>query len=322
ERDLLSALGGGCNAPLGAYATSDPLGGLALHAICFTPDARRHVRTRVVGPDPAFLLRAAIHDLTPLTEALPASGPLDGLVVLNTRPRGRGQQLTRALLMAGASVWVQPAIQTVTRQLSSLEIGWVRTARDYDMAIITSPAAVEHLCDAMGWDGRLGVPAPAVVVTMGQGTSESVEEAGWKVYGSPRRGHSDALLDFLDQEELINPGCRVLYLRAEEGRDQVPETLREEGLEVDLVLPYRTLPAAHPPLPAQPRVDVITFTSPSGVDSFLEINDWRGGWAALAIGPTTADACADAGIEPVIAADDPTPAGLVKALTGYVRAAR
>ncbi|MEO7994644.1 MAG: hydroxymethylbilane synthase, partial [bacterium] len=302
ERDLLHALGGGCNAPLGALVIPDAMGGLALEAIYFTADASRHVRTRVVGPDPEFLVRSAVHDLTPLNEALPVPGPLAGLTVLNTRPRGRGQQFTRALLMAGASVWVQPAILTVTRPISTREVAWIKASRDYDLAIFTSPAAAEHLCDAMSWGARFGSGRPASVVTLGAATTETVEEAGWKVDGAPRRGNTDSLLDYLEEHELMNPGCRVLYFRAEEGRDEAPAALEESGMEVDLVLPYRTLPAHHPALPEQPNLHVITFTSPSGVASFLDSNEWRPTWIALAIGPTTADACADQGIEPIIKA--------------------
>lgn len=322
ERELLHQLGGGCNAPLGALVIRLPDGSDQLEAVYFTPSGSHHIRTRVVGSEAAYLLRSALHDLSPLNDGLPADGPLSGLTVLNTRPRGRGQQLTRALLIAGASVWVQPAILTVTRKLDPEEQAAIASSGDYDLALFTSPAAVEHLCDAAGWGMHLAGPRPAVVVTMGQATTESVEEAGWKVAGHPRRGNTDSLLDFLDDRELLNPGCRVLYIRADEGRDDLPEALMEEGMEVDLVRPYRTLSVAHPPLPDAPKVDVITFSSPSTVESFLAVNPWRPGWTALAIGPTTRDTCEDRELQPIVMAEDPTPSGLVKALTKFMEYAR
>lgn len=322
ERALLHELGGGCNAPLGIAVQPDPAAGLVLEAVFFTPAGSHHVRTRVVGPDPAALVRGALHDLSPLNDGLPPTGPLTGLTVLNTRPRGRGQQLTRALLIAGASVWVQPAILTVTEPLDAESQQRIRQAADYDLVLVTSPAAVEHLADGMGWGAYLAGPVPPAVVTMGAATTEAVVEAGWKVRGHPRRGNTDSLLDFLEDRDLLLPGFRVLYLRAKEGRDELPELLREEGLEVDLVCPYRTLPVSNPPLPPQPAVQVITFSSPSTVQSFLDTNPWRAGWIALAIGPTTRDACEDQGLTPIVMAEDPTPAGLVKALTKHMEYAR
>jgi len=217
---------------------------------------------------------------------------------------------------------VQPAILTVTRTLDANERQAIVGSGDYDLVIFTSPVAVEHLCDAMGWGMHLSGTRPAVVVTMGSATTEAVEEAGWKVLGHPRRGNTDSLLDYLDNKELLNPGCRVLYVRAEEGRDDLPEALEDEGMEVDLVRPYRTLASTHPPLPEQPAINVITFTSPSTVESFLAVNPWRPGWVALAIGPTTQEACEDKALAPIVVAEDPSPQGLVKALTKYLDYAR
>jgi hydroxymethylbilane synthase len=56
ERAIVTALGGGCQLPLGAIAVHDR-GGLTMHAVVATPDGCRAVRRDVSGPldDPAAL---------------------------------------------------------------------------------------------------------------------------------------------------------------------------------------------------------------------------------------------------------------------------
>ena len=56
ERALVTALGGGCQLPLGAIALHDG-GGLTMHAVVATPDGRRAIRRSASGPldDPVAL---------------------------------------------------------------------------------------------------------------------------------------------------------------------------------------------------------------------------------------------------------------------------
>jgi hydroxymethylbilane synthase len=56
ERAIVTALGGGCQLPLGAIAVHDR-GGLTMHAVVATPDGRRAIRRDASGPvnDPGAL---------------------------------------------------------------------------------------------------------------------------------------------------------------------------------------------------------------------------------------------------------------------------
>ena len=56
ERTIVTALGGGCQLPLGAIAVHDR-NGLTMHAVVATPDGRRAIRRTVSGPmdDPSAL---------------------------------------------------------------------------------------------------------------------------------------------------------------------------------------------------------------------------------------------------------------------------
>ena len=80
---------------------------------------------------------------------------------------------------------------------------------------------------------------------------------------------AESLLDAMTSAG--SPG-RVLLARAEVARDVLPDGLRERGWAVDVVDAYRTVPAAvtDEQRAAIAGADVITFTSSSTVDRFVE----------------------------------------------------
>jgi len=118
------------------------------------------------------------------------------------------------------------------------------------------------------------------------------------------------VLDLLGDETLR--GARVLLPRAEEGREILPEGLRQRGARVDVAIVYRTVGV---PLSDEARgllaagcIDVVTLTSPATVRWLLAELSQRGaagmGGARVAVlGPVTADAAREAGLAPDIVAD-------------------
>ena len=109
---------------------------------------------------------------------------------------------------------------------------------------------------------------------------------------------------------------RALIVRGREGRDVLPDALRERGAEVDLLVLYETvaepLDAATAARP--PRRDYVTFTSASTVRFFLAAAGALDGPRIASIGPATSAALREAGLEPDLEADPHTPDGLVAAL--------
>lgn len=63
ERAFLAELGGGCDLPVGAFATGMPAGALALTGLIADANGRRVVRDRARGSDPVALGRAVARSL-------------------------------------------------------------------------------------------------------------------------------------------------------------------------------------------------------------------------------------------------------------------
>jgi uroporphyrinogen III methyltransferase/synthase len=109
---------------------------------------------------------------------------------------------------------------------------------------------------------------------------------------------------------------RALIARAKDGRDVLPDALRERGAEVDLLALYETVAE---PLPDETRqaaaaADYLTFTSASSVRFYAQAGGELAGPRIASIGPATSAALREHGAEPHLEADPHTPDGLVEAI--------
>ena len=109
---------------------------------------------------------------------------------------------------------------------------------------------------------------------------------------------------------------RALIVRAAEGRDVLPDALRERGASVDVVALYETVPE---PLSEEARdaaagADYVLFTSASSVRFFAAAGGSLSGPRLVSIGPATSEELRAHGAEPDLEADPHTPDGLIAAL--------
>jgi uroporphyrinogen III methyltransferase / synthase len=118
------------------------------------------------------------------------------------------------------------------------------------------------------------------------------------------------------------PARRVLIARAQEGRDALPDALRERGARVDLLVLYRTVAETLDEAAREAALgaDVATFTSASSARFFHEAAGTLDGPRRVSIGPATSAALRELGYEPDVEAQDHTPDGLVAALLDDVAA--
>jgi uroporphyrinogen III methyltransferase/synthase len=261
---------------------------------------------------PALTVVGAVADLRERLAWFEAGRPLLGRSVVVTRARDQASALAARLAGLGAEVVEAPVIRT--EPLPSVELPPID---GYDLICLTSQNVIEPFFDALrrqGTDAR--ALAGARVATIGTATAAALAARGIDPDVVPERQMAEGLVAALAGEEV--DGRRVLFARAEEGRDVVPDALRERGAAVDVVALYRTVadsPAA-PTLEAAARADFVTFTSSSTVRYFLEAagDAFPRGARVISIGPATSATARELGLEVHVEAERHDVDGLVDAL--------
>lgn len=250
--------------------------------------------------------------------------PLFGKRVLVTRTRQQASELSRALAAQGAEPIELPTIEIVPNaEPAHVErtIEGLRTSM-YGWVIFTSANGVDeffrHLREC-GRDARAF--GRAQVAAIGPGTAAALERHGVHADLVPARFVAEGLIDALAHRVLR--GVHVLIPRAADARDVLVEALEARGAAVDVLPLYVSAVPERAASDALERlragdVDIATFASSSSVRNLVQM---LGGDASTlrrsriaAIGPVTAQAVRDAGLDVSIEAAEYTIDGLVAAL--------
>lgn len=202
--------------------------------------------------------------------------PLHGQTVLVTRPKEKSQQLADPLRELGAQVLIQPAIETTSLADPSHLIATISELTTYDWVIFCSQNAVEHFMRQWQQTSQTDIRSFASVrlACVGEKTADVL----WSSYRLradivPSRFDADSLSDELtDQVD----GKRVLIVRANRGRDVLPERLNQAGAITDQVAAYQNtdIDTIDPAIKAkvdQGDVDWITITSSATAQRLAEL---------------------------------------------------
>jgi uroporphyrinogen III methyltransferase/synthase len=232
-------------------------------------------------------------------------GPLSGRTVTVTRARPQAGELARRLEALGAGVVEAPvlALRALEPELPDLAA--------YDLLCVTSPNGAHHLMDLLRDARHL---SGVTVAAIGPGTASALEARGIVADVVPERAVAEGLVEALRDVAV----GRALIARGAEGRDVLPDALRERGADVDVLALYETVavPLDEVTREAAAGSDYVLFTSGSSVRHFVA----AAGASALAgprltsIGPATSAELRAHGAEPDLEADPHTPDGLVDAL--------
>ena len=173
-----------------------------------------------------------------------------------------------------------------------------------------------------------GKPAGLRVAAVGAATARALGERGWAVDVVPARAVAEALAEALEPfaREAGAPG-RFRLIRAERGREVLPECLRAAGADVQEVTAYRTvIPEGSVAALAElwgaggAGVDAVTFTSSSSVWNLLELCRAAGvgfprGVVKASIGPVTTATLAEAGLAAEVQAEAASVESLANAVS-------
>jgi len=253
--------------------------------------------------------------------------PLFGRRVLVTRAMEQVASVEALLRDEGAQAIVHPTIVVappgdsapMARAIAELRAGrfaWVA---------FTSANGVERTwaaVEAAAGDAR--VFGPALLAAIGPGTVSALERHGLRANVTAKDFRGEGLAGEM-LSAMRGRAERVLLARAARARDVLPEALRKAGCAVEVVVAYETHPAPRARLEAlageleEGRIDAVTFTSSSTVDSLCDALGARAsallGRARLAsIGPITSDTARSRGLRIDVQPRESTVAALIRAL--------
>ncbi|HEX2717944.1 MAG TPA: uroporphyrinogen-III C-methyltransferase [Gemmatimonadaceae bacterium] len=247
------------------------------------------------------------------------SRPLFGARVVVTRATARVGRLAALLRAAGAMVIEAPATRIEPLDQAPL-VEVMNRVRDYDWIAFTSQMAVELVWAALrstGQDAR--ALAGVKLCAVGPATAESLAAHGLHPDLVPERFVAEALVEALGKRYDMR-GARVLYVAAEGARDALVDGLESLGADVAPLRAYRSVPnpegaAAAREALERGEVDYVTYASAGAVRAFVEaVGDAARRAPAACIGPITAAAARDAGIDIAVQCADSTIPELVAAV--------
>lgn len=354
ERAFLHGLGGGCSAPVAAFAQvqeSTDAARLQLEALVASADGQQIIR--VTGETSTVTIQAALQLGEQLaTQALrqgaaalvgqkagfietpaaaPARSPLAGKRVLVTRTQEQSATLLEKLNALGATPILLPTIRIEpVADFAALDAA-LRTHDRYDWLLLTSANAVTILAERLS---ALGLTAPDLrhlqIAVVGPATTDALRACGLTPTFVPQRFEAAEIATGLQKLVGDLHDLRILLPQAAIARQSLAAALTAQGAIVDLIPIYHTLPApfdASVVAELQHGVDVITFTSGSTVRNFVQgLADHHLSPALVAhatiacIGPQTAATAQEVGLAVDLVANDYTIDGLVDALVAYFQA--
>jgi uroporphyrinogen-III synthase len=232
-------------------------------------------------------------------------GSLDGRRIVVTRREGQASSLVDRLQELGARVLAVPAIEILPpADLGPLDAA-VSALDQYDWIVVTSTNAVAALLSrltVLGLYPRLGGgrtklasvgPAPTLALRA------SFPEDRVTLEPSDAFRAGGLVAAFADRNLA---GKRILLPTSTAARDELPEGLRAQGAQVEVVVAYATVePPGLDEAVARcldEGFDLALFASPSAVEAFARAAGGRAsGLAAAVIGPTTEAAARAQGLD-------------------------
>ena len=258
--------------------------------------------------------------------------PLFGRRIIVTRPRAQAAELVTRLEQFGADIIEAPTIQIVAPTDPAPLDRACAQVDTFDWAVFTSANAVSYFMHhLLAGAGDIRDLKGVRLCAVGPATAEALAGYGLRVDLVPEEYRAEAVVSAFCRDRDLT-GTRILLPRADRARDLLPVRLRGAGAEVTTVTAYRTtsvdFEAAGNPdiyrLLLERRVDVVTFTSGSSVESFAkalgpdQAADLLKPIDVACIGPVTRDVASRLGIATTIMPADYTIPAMVHAIVEHV----
>ncbi|HET7619362.1 MAG TPA: uroporphyrinogen-III C-methyltransferase [Vicinamibacterales bacterium] len=256
--------------------------------------------------------------------------PLFGRRIVVTRSREQAGEFTELLEERGAQAILAPTIRIAPPEDPEALDRAAASAGSHDWIVFTSVNAVDHFLRRVLEHGDIRDLKGVRLCAIGPSTAERIARFGIRVDAMPEEHRADAIVDALAAAGGVK-GQRVLLPHADIARERLADDLREAGAEVTEVAAYRTLvgdaerDGDHDVyrMLLDRHIDAVTFTSASSVRNFAQIfgadqaADLLRSTVVASIGPVTAEAAQQLGIETTVMPARYTVADLVDALVDH-----
>lgn len=255
---------------------------------------------------------------------------LFGKKLMVTRAASQAGEFAAMLTERGAAVIECPTIRLVEPEQWDPMDTALRNIAGYDWVILTSGNAVRALfrrLDVIGLDARSF--GGCRVCALGPKTAEVIRSFGVRpdLTAADYRGEG-VVAEFANMDI---SGMKILYPRADQSREVIPDELEKMGARVNRPVIYRTvLPDRLPPEAVfaleKRSVDCITFTSSSTVKNLAlmmgedRMLDMLKGVVVASIGPATSRSCRELGLRVDIEPSEHTLAALTDAVEAFLTA--
>ena len=252
-----------------------------------------------------------------------AGAPLFGKRLLLCRPENQSRESARIIRERGAAPILLPLIDIAPPADRSPLERCVTRLDDYDWVILTSANGADRLMQAINASGRdARAFGQAKIAVIGPGTARPLSK--WGIM--PDLVAEEHVAEALARQLLAVGSVKsALLVRAQEARDVLPNSLRDAGIEVDVVAAYRTLQLADKQrdsltqLIASRSVDAVLLTSSSMADSLVtalgpDAPAILSNICVASIGPITSTTLSKLGIKVDVTASKYTVEGLLDAL--------
>jgi len=258
--------------------------------------------------------------------------PLFGKRVLVTRPRGQAGEFVDRLEAMGADV-VEAAMLRIEPPEDWAPVDEAcAQAGTFTWIVFSSANAVDAFMGRLlAGDRDARALGGVKLCCVGPATGERLAHYGLKADVVPAENRAEALVQALSKAAGSVAGARVLLPHADIGREVIADELRKQGADVTEVIAYRTV-ATDAEREGDPdiyrmllerKLDVVTFTSPSAVRNLVSLlgaepaADLLRTTVVASIGPVTAEAASQLGIETHVMPEKYTVPALVAAIVKY-----
>ena len=283
--------------------------------------------------EPAMLIIGAVVGLRDHLRWFDAR-PLFGRRIVVTRSREQAGELVEMLEERGAEAIQAPTIRIAPPEDMAALDRACADAGAYDWIVFTSANAVDYFMQRVLAAGDIRELKGVRLCAIGPSTAQRVSRYGIRVDLTPDEATSEAVIDALKGAGDLK-GARVLLPRADIAREVLADQLRDAGADVSEVAAYRTMLAGAERnadhdiyrMLLDRQIDAITFTSASTVKNFARIvgeeqaADLLRLTVVASIGPVTAEAAQQLGIETTVMPERYTIPDLVDALVQHFAAA-